>query len=195
MKTMARQFSLFLVLLLAAFSRQAPKTAALSPLSRRDFAASVSATIAGNLLTSSPAFPADGNVFADKSFSVDDAKQRLTAAQKDLKFLVENYAEISKNGGDAVRNALGTQGVNSNLYGIQKVLKILRDEAEDLVEYTEALDEFNAYYYQAEGAAYQSLFVEHSSAKGTPEGFLKTAKADIVQCDKLLDKLAAQVPN
>jgi hypothetical protein len=138
---------------------------------------------------------ADGNAFADKHFSVEDAKQRFQAARKDLRYLVENYSDISKGGGDAVRNYLGTQGVNSNLYGIQRVLKILRDEASDIVEYTEAMDEFNAYYYQAEGAAYQSLFVEHSSAKGTPESFLKTAKQDLDQMEKYMDLVAAQLGN
>jgi hypothetical protein len=164
--------------------------------SRRTFIATSYAALTLGFLSKSPAFAAaDSNVFADQNFSTVDAKKRLHAAQKDLKYLVENYSEISKNGGDAVRNALGTQGVNSNLYGIQKVLKILRDEADDIVEYTEAMDEFNAYYYQAEGAAYQSLFVEHSSAKGTPEMFLVRAMQDIIQCDKLLDKVVAQLPN
>lgn len=134
-------------------------------------------------------------VFADKKFSVQDAKQRFQAARKDLKYLVDHYAEISKGGGDAVRNYLGTQGVNSNLYGIQKILKILQDEAVDIVDYTEAMDEFNAYYYQAEGAAYQSMFVEFSSAKGTPEAFLKTAKQDLDQLEKYMDLLAAQLGN
>ena len=111
-----------------------------------------------------------------------DAKERFIAARKDLRELVDNYSDITaKGGGDSVRNRLGTQGVNSKLFGIQKVLKKLSADAEDIVEYTDAMDEFNVYYYQAEGAAYQSMFIEHSSAKGTPESFLKIAKNDIVQ--------------
>ena len=57
----------------------------------------------------------------------------------------------------------------------------------------EAMEEFNAYYFQAEGAAYQSLFVEHSSAKSTPESLLKTAKDDIIQMEKYMDQLAIQL--
>eukprot|EP00539_Tryblionella_compressa_P001343 CAMPEP_0178746146 /NCGR_PEP_ID=MMETSP0744-20121128/7659_1 /TAXON_ID=913974 /ORGANISM="Nitzschia punctata, Strain CCMP561" /LENGTH=206 /DNA_ID=CAMNT_0020399349 /DNA_START=12 /DNA_END=632 /DNA_ORIENTATION=+ len=137
----------------------------------------------------------DANVFGQNNLSVEDARKRFQAARNDLRYLLENYADISKGGGDAVRNYLGTQGVKSNLFGIQKVLKILREESEDIVEYTEAMDEFNAYYYQAEGAAYQSMFAEHSSAKSTPESLLATAKQDIAKMEKYMDILASQLGN
>lgn len=134
------------------------------------------------------------NVFSDKSLSMDEATKRFLAAREDLKYLLENYSEITKSGnGDSVRNYLGTQGVNSNLYGIQKVLKVLTNNADDLVEYTETMEEFNAYYYQADGAAYQSLFVEYSSAKGSSEMYLATAKQDLVQLQKCMDRLAEQL--
>lgn len=87
-----------------------------------------------------------------------EAKEKFVAARKELRILIDDYSEITaKGGGDAVRNRLGTQGVNSDLFGIQKVLKTLATEAEDIVEFTETMEEFNAYYFQAEGAAYQSL--------------------------------------
>ena len=141
-------------------------------------------TVGGSVfapLAPSASAASETNVFSDKNFSVEDAKKRFRDARTDLRFLQDNYSEISKNGGDAVRNYLGTQGINSNMYGIQKVLKLLQTESDDIVEYTEAMDEFNAYYYQAEGAAYQSLFAQHSSAKSTPESLLATAQKDIQQ--------------
>lgn len=73
------------------------------------------------------------------------------------------------------------------------MLKDLRMEVEDIVEFTEDSEEFAAYLYQAEGAAYQSLFVEHSSAKGSPESFLATARNDVVNMRKLMGKLATQL--
>jgi hypothetical protein len=79
------------------------------------------------------------------------------------------------------------------MYGITKVLRTLQEEADDIVEYTETMNEFEAYLFQAEGAAYQSLFVEHSSAKGTPESLLKTAKGDIINLRKFMGDLAAQL--
>ena len=124
---------------------------------------------------------------------MEDAKTRFQLARSDVKYLLENYSDVAKGGGDAVRNYLGTQGVNRNMYGIQKVLKLLKEEADDIVEFTETMEDFNAYYYQAEGAAYQSMFAEHSSAKATPESLLATAKQDLVQMVKYMDQLAAQL--
>ena len=127
------------------------------------------------------------------SGSVAEAKERFKLAVADIDDLLQNYDIISKGGGDNVRLYLGTQGVKSHMYGIMKVLKTLKDEADDIVEYTEAMDSFEAYKNQAEGAAYQSMFVEHSSAKGTPESFLKTAKGDVVNLRKYMGDLAMQL--
>ena len=124
---------------------------------------------------------------------ISEAKQRFQLAIKDIDDLITNYDAISKTGGDNVRLYLGTQGVKSHMYGIMKVLKSLKDEAEDIVDYTEAMNEFEAYLFQAEGAAYQSLFVEHSSAKGTPESLLKTAKGDVMNMRKYMGALATQL--
>ena len=158
--------------------------------SRRDFVAiaSLLSYVGPLLVDAKVSYAAEGRI------EVEEAKQKFVAARKELRKLIDDYSEITaKGGGDAVRNRLGTQGVNSNLFGIQKVLKKLTTEAEDIVEYTETMEEFNAYYFQAEGAAYQSLFVEHSSAKSTPESLLKTAKADIMQMEKYMDQLAGQL--
>lgn len=125
--------------------------------------------------------------------SVEEGKTRFTLARRDVQYLLDNYAEVSKGGGDAVRRYLGTVGVTSYMYGITKVLKDLRDEADDIVDFTETCNEFEAYLYQAEGAAYQSLFVEHSSAKGTPESFLATAKKDVQSMQRYMDELAVQL--
>eukprot|EP00533_Pseudo-nitzschia_delicatissima_P012758 CAMPEP_0197274874 /NCGR_PEP_ID=MMETSP1432-20130617/13210_1 /TAXON_ID=44447 /ORGANISM="Pseudo-nitzschia delicatissima, Strain UNC1205" /LENGTH=170 /DNA_ID=CAMNT_0042740715 /DNA_START=160 /DNA_END=669 /DNA_ORIENTATION=- len=131
--------------------------------SRRDFVAIAS------ILSCSETLLSDAKR-ANAAESASDPKQRFVAARKELRELIDDYSKIIANGGgDAVRNRLGTQGVNSNLFGIQKVLKTLTTEAEDIVEFTETMEEFNAYYFQAEGAAYQSMFVEHSSARSTPE--------------------------
>jgi hypothetical protein len=156
--------------------------------SRRDFmtiATTALIVIAPNVATA---------VAATAAEDIDPNKERFIAARKDLRNLIDNYTDItSKGGGDAVRNILGTQGVNSNMFGIQKLLKSLKFDADDIVEYTETMDEFNAYYYQADGAAYQSMFVEHSSARSTKESCLKTAKGDLLQMNKLMDQLAVQL--
>ena len=119
-----------------------------------------------------------------------DGKIRFALARKEIQHLLENYDEIKKGGGDEVRRWLGTVGVDHPTYGITRVIKDLRETVEDIVEYQEAADSFEAYLFQAEGAAYQSLFVEHSSAKGTPESFLATAKKDVVEMNKYMNELA-----
>ena len=160
-------------------------------------------SIASNIISfqPQPAFAADV-LLMDKSSpdippfkgDVADAKSRFKLAIKDIDNLLANYDEISKSGGDNVRLYLGTQGVKSHMYGISKVLtKYLREEVDDIVEFTEALNEFDAYLYQAEGAAYQSMFVEHSSAKGSPQSFLQTAKGDIVNMRRFMGDLALQL--
>jgi len=127
------------------------------------------------------------------SGDIDAAKERFRRAIRDVDDLLANYDEITRTGGDNVRLYLGTQGVKSNMYGILKVLGGLREEAEDIVEYTEAMNEFEAYLFQADGAAYQSLFAEFSSAKIAPGSLMKTARGDIVNMRKFMGDLATQL--
>ena len=156
--------------------------------SRRNFMTIVTTAlivVAPNVATTAAAIAED---------IINPDKERFIACRKDLRDLIDNYADItSKGGGDAVRNTLGTQGVNSNMFGVEKLLKSLKFEAEDIVEYVETMEDFNAYYYQADGAAYQSMFVEHSSARSTKESCLITAKGDLLQMDKLMNQLAVQL--
>jgi hypothetical protein len=144
--------------------------------------------------------PGAQNVFQPgQKLSIDEAKARFVLARKDAQYLLDHYDEVCQGGGDNVRRYLGTVGVTSGMYGIRKVLKELReqqadvDDDMDIVAYTEAMDDFEVYLNQAEGAAYQSLFIEHSSAKGTPEQFLATAKQDVTQMVKYMDMLAIQL--
>lgn len=163
---------------------------------RRDWIQSQFLTTSGAWIASAAVVSAaeDDLLFKPGStLSVDQAKSRFQLARKDVQYLLDNYNQISKEGGDAVRRYLGTVGTTGYMYGISKVVKLLRDEADDIVEYTESMDEFNAYLYQAEGAAYQSIFAEHSSAKATPESCLATAKQDITMVAKYMDRLEAQL--
>jgi hypothetical protein len=163
----------------------------------------VSATV-GAIVATTTAAPLSASAAAPNGFSenvevfqpgsklsVDDAKKRFLVAQRDANYLLEHYSEIAKGGGDAVRNYLGTQGVKSGMYGITKVLKLLQEEADDIVEYTETMQEFNAYLYQAEGAAYQAMFADGSSSRSTSTELLATAKNDLVQMCKYMDQLAS----
>jgi len=128
-----------------------------------------------------------------EALSTEFALERFRLGRKDLIDLLDNYDSIMAGGGDSVRRYLGTVGLNSGLYGITKVLKSLQEEAEDIVEYTENMNEFNAYLNAADTACYSSNFVEHSSAKGTPEGYLRDAKGDAKNMLVYLDRMAKEL--
>ena len=164
-------------------------------------AAAAAAMVATAIVTPLRPSQATAPLLMDKSspdvppFSGDAAaaKERFRRAIRDVDDLLANYNEITRTGGDNVRLYLGTQGVKSNMYGILKVLGGLREEAEDRVEYTEAMNEFEAYLFQADGAAYQSLFAEFSSAKIAPGSLVKTARGDILNMRKFMGDLATQL--
>ena len=192
------------IILITAFAALVQAADAFSiperPQDRRSLLQQIVTVSSGITAASLPSSPANALLVDNSSpdlpafkGDISEAKQRFQLAIKDIDDLITNYDAISKTGGDNVRLYLGTQGVKSHMYGIMKVLKSLKDEAEDIVDYTEAMNEFEAYLFQAEGAAYQSLFVEHSSAKGTPESLLKTAKGDVMNMRKYMGALATQL--
>ena len=130
---------------------------------------------------------------AGQAMGISEAKERFELGRKDLKYLLDNYDKITPEGGDGVRRYLGTVGVNSGLYGISKVLKELQGEAEDIVEYTESMNEFDSYLRAADTSCYSANFVEFSAAKTKPEKFFDDAKSDATQMQKAMDAMAAQL--
>ena len=133
-------------------------------------------------------------VFSEgKALGALDAKARLEESRKTLQYLLDNYEEICKGGGDNVRRYLGMVGTTSAVYGITKVMKELQDEADDIVEYTENMNDFEYYLRAADTAVYSANFVEFSSAKATPQQFFDTAKGDIKNMIKYMDALAKEL--
>jgi hypothetical protein len=128
-----------------------------------------------------------------QALGVQASKERLAQARISLAYLTDNYDTIRAGGGDNVRRYLGTVGTTSGLYGIMKVLKELQKEAEDIVEYTEGMSEFEYSLLGADTAAYSANFVEHSSAKTKPEVFFKDAKREIDNMKVQLDKMVSEL--
>lgn len=137
----------------------------------------------------------DQKVFrAGESMGTTEALKRFEQAQKDLLYLINHYDEIvAAGGGDNVRRYLGTVGFTSSLYGISKVLKELQDEADDVVEYTENMNEFDAYLRAADTACYSANFVEFSAAKTKPEAFFKDALGDITKMKEYMNNMAVEL--
>lgn len=161
----------------------------IAAISRREFGEVVVACAVLPTFSSQKASAAMMEQPKDKFFeigitlSVDVAKARFQDARHTMVDLMKNYDSISKLGGDNVRRYLGTVGTASAMYGIEKVLKDLQNEANDIVVYTENMDDFTYYLRAADTAVYSANFVEFSAAKTKPEKFFDDAKSD---CKNLL---------
>lgn len=90
---------------------------------------------------------------AGKDLTEDEAVSRFKEGQKSLQYLLDNYDDVCKGGGDNVRRYLGTVGTTSGLWGISKVMKALQDRADDIVEFTETMGEVEASLRGADSAA------------------------------------------
>ncbi len=172
---------------------------------RRDFikgiilvsSATVSATtttIGTSRFVANAAMKSDQKVFeVGKDLTLEEAKARFKEGQESLDYLLKNYDEICEGGGDNVRRYLGTVGTTSGLYGIAKVMKILQAEAEDIVEYTETMNEVNAALVGADGSAYMAIFTG-TSTSGVPESkYYGDAKIEIKRAITSMQELAKQM--
>ena len=130
---------------------------------------------------------------AGKPLTVGFAKDRFKLAEKDIQYLLDHYDEICDGGGDNVRRYLGTVGTNSGLFGIQKVLKTLQDEADDFVSFTEDMNEFNSYLAGAEGAAYSAIFVVTSSSSTPPQKYFDDAKRNVKKMKYHMENMAREL--
>jgi hypothetical protein len=125
-----------------------------------------------------------------KELTPEQAKERLKEGIESLDYLLKHYEEICEGGGDNVRRYLGTVGTTSGLYGIIKVMKILQNEADDIVEYTETMDEVNASISGADGSSYMAIFAKTSTAAVPPSKYFEDAKTETKRALKAMKDLA-----
>ena len=137
--------------------------------------------------------PKDAIFQTGQAMGSEAAMRRFRDAQTALQYLIDNYDEIAKGGGDNVRRYLGTVGTTSALYGIGKVVKELQDLADDIVEYTESMNDFDYSLRAADTAVYSANFVEYSAAKTKPEKFFEDAKYQIGLMKKNMDVMAHEL--
>jgi hypothetical protein len=128
-----------------------------------------------------------------KDLTPEQAKERLLEGQKSLGYLLDHFDEICAGGGDNVRRYLGTVGMSSGLFGIQKVMKLLQEEADDIVEYTETMNEINAAINGADGSAYMAIFVSSSSSSTPPQRYFDDAKIEVKRAVISMKDLAEQL--
>lgn len=146
------------------------------------------------LAPASAVMTSDQDVFkTGKSLSIDEAKTRFKEGRKSLKYLLDNYDKVVEGGGDNVRRYLGTVGTTSGLWGIGKVMRTLQNEADDIVDYTETMQEVEASIRGADSAAYMAIFVTTSSSGTPPEKYFGDAKIEANRALKAMDDLAGQL--
>ncbi|GMI45807.1 hypothetical protein TrCOL_g10951 [Triparma columacea] len=128
-----------------------------------------------------------------KPKSSEEARKRFQEARTSINYLLQNYDTICEGGGDNIRRYLGTVGTSSPLYGIKSVFKYLQEESEDIVEFTENMNEFDRNLTGADGQAYSSMFVEFSAAKGTTKDYYKEAFKEVQMMKKAIDNMNAEL--
>lgn len=128
-----------------------------------------------------------------EALGVDGSKARFLEAKKTLDYLIKNFDIISKDGGDNIRRYLGTVGTTSALYGITKVMRELQEEANDIVEFTENMNDFEYWLRAADTAAYSANFVEFSAAKTKPEEFYQDAKNASIRMKGFMDAMSSEI--
>lgn len=123
----------------------------------------------------------------------DAATSQWKEAVSTIDNLLDNWDSVAKGGGDAIRTQLGTQGITSPLFQIDKVLKVLRDNAEDLVEFTEMTDEFCLTLSRADSMAYSANFAGGSGKPTPPAVYIEKSRKEVLDLQKIAKSLSAQL--
>ena len=84
-------------------------------------------------------------------------------------------------------------GTASGLYGIDKVMNSLKDQADDIVEYTELSTDIVQSIQQADGSAYMAIFVVSSTSQTPPSKYFGDAKIEVKRALKEMDELAEMI--
>jgi hypothetical protein len=168
-------------------------TTKLYATSRRYILQVLPTVLLSNIGVASAAMENTQTVFSAKELTTNQAKERIISGQESLQYLLDHYEEIYAGGGDNIRRYLGTVGTSSGLYGITKVMKELQSEADDIVEYTETMDEINSAISGADGSAYMAIFTTSSTSGVPPEKYFAEAKIEVGRALKSLKELGLQL--
>lgn len=168
-------------------SLQSPEGHHAPDVSRRFVLSQTSATVAAGIcagaLASAPK-PA-------LAISADAAKDQWKKSVAVIDAMLSDWSSLEKKGGDAIRVELGTQGTTSPLFQIDKALKALREEAEDLVEFTEQSDEFMLRLAAADSMAYSANFAGGSGKPTPPAVYIEKSKKEVEDMQRIAKALSA----
>jgi DNA-directed RNA polymerase alpha subunit len=121
------------------------------------------------------------------------ARDQWKRALTTIDDLSDNWATISQGGGDAIRTRIGTQGTTSPLFQIDKVLKILREDAEDFIEFQETADEFQLALSRTDAMAYSANFAGGAGKPTPPAVYIEKAKTETIELRRIAKALNALI--
>jgi hypothetical protein len=106
--------------------------------------------------------------------------------------LLQNWPTVvAQAGGDGIRRELGTVGTTSPLFQIDKALRVLRDEAEDLIEFTDQTEEFQLALSRADSMAYSANFAGGSGKPTPPAFYIEKSRNEVIELQKIAKSLRA----
>ena len=117
------------------------------------------------------------------------AKDQWTSAVDVIDNLLANWPKYTT--GDSIRVELGTQGTTSPLFQIDKALKVLREDASDIVEFTEQAEEFQLTLARADSMAYSANFAGGSGKPTPPAVYIEKSKTEIISLQRIAKALSA----
>ena len=123
------------------------------------------------------------------ALTTDAAKEQWTRSVAVIDKLLQNWPSS----GDAIRVELGTQGTTSPLFQIDKALKVLRENTDDIVEYTELEEEFQLTLSRADSMAYSANFAGGSGKPTPPAVYIEKAKKEVESLQKTAKALQALI--
>ena len=183
-----QRFPMFSSSRLATTTTTTTTTSSLASVSRRTLFLETPTAVL--VVASSAFFVSNPTPAAAAMMTTQTAKTQWNEAVQTIDDLVDHWSTIATSG-DGVRTKLGTQGVGSPLFQIDKVLKVLREESEDLVEFTEQAEEFQLTLARADSMAYSANFAGGSGKPTPPAFYLEKSKKEVVELQRIAKALTA----
>ncbi|CAJ1378480.1 unnamed protein product [Effrenium voratum] len=122
-------------------------------------------------------------------------KDQVAAAMRKLDELADpdNFKKIAVGGGDNIRREVGTVGMSSPLFDVDKAFKALAEEAGDPEAYVETLERFSKALQNADSDAYSSIFSMNSAAATNPQVYIDNSYKEVLDAQRSARELLAML--
>jgi hypothetical protein len=160
--------------------------------SRRAFILQVPATAAVVASLSVPLLIDPATATAATIITSEAAQIQWKQSETVIDDLLKNWPTVvAQGGGDGIRREIGTVGTTSPLFQIDKALRALREEAEDLIEFTDQTEEFQLALSRADSMAYSANFAGGSGKPTPPAFYIEKSRNEVIELQKIAKSLRA----